>query len=281
MIKQTLRQAWTMMKQHRLFTAIYITGTAVSIAIIMTLFIVIYINLGSIYPEYHRNEILLLDNEWHKYNSIGGSSNRSGYFNLDFAEALESESKHMKAMAVYDWNTSKVPHPITVDGNNVEIEEEVRFVSDGWWQVFDYKFVDGKGFTEKEMHENVAVVSESLAMQLFASTNVAGREKKINGEYFVSCVKQARQYQPSKDYLCIISGACFSSFKDLINNGSNISSSPGNVSINVLDPAKVAILVATTSVVEYVDMQKAINLTSNKNKGMGGIDTKGLARKIY
>ena len=30
-----------------------------------------------------------------------------------------------------------------------------------------------------------------------------------------------------------------------------------------------------------VDMQKAINLTSNKNKGMGGIDTKGLARKIY
>ena len=103
----------------------------------------------------------------------------------------------------------------------------------------------------------------------------------INSNYFVEAVKNARTYQPSKDALCIISGACYSSFKELINNGSNISSSPGNVSINVLDPAKVAIMVATTPVVEYVNMQKIINLTSNKSKGMGGIDTKGVARKIY
>ena len=40
-------------------------------------------------------------------------------------------------------------------------------------------------------------------------------------------------------------------------------------------------MVATTPVMEYVDIPKAINLTSNKEKGMGGIDTKGVARKIY
>ena len=40
-------------------------------------------------------------------------------------------------------------------------------------------------------------------------------------------------------------------------------------------------MIATTPVVEYVDIKKVINLTSNKEKGMGGIDTKGLARKIY
>ena len=70
-------------------------------------------------------------------------------------------------------------------------------------------------------------------------------------------------------------------YKELINEGSNISSSPGKVSINVLDPAKAAIMVACTSVVEYVDMKRVINLTSNKQKGMGGIETKGFARKIY
>lgn len=103
----------------------------------------------------------------------------------------------------------------------------------------------------------------------------------INTPYFVECVKKARTYEPSKDTLCIIAGACFSSFKDLINGGSNISSSPGNVSINVLDPSKVAIMIASTSVKEYVDMNKIISLTSNKQKGMGGIETKGFARKIY
>ena len=105
--------------------------------------------------------------------------------------------------------------------------------------------------------------------------------ENVNTSYFVNCVKIARTYQPSKDALCIISGACYSSFKDLIYEGSNISSSPGKVSINVLDPAKVAIMIATTPVMEYVDINKVINLTSNKEKGMGGIDTKGLARKIY
>lgn len=105
--------------------------------------------------------------------------------------------------------------------------------------------------------------------------------KNINSPYFVGCVKKARIYQPNKDSLCIISGACFSSFKELIYQGSNFSSSPGKVSINVLDPAKVAIMIATTPVTEYVDIVKVINLTSNKQKGMGGIDTKGVARKIY
>ena len=105
--------------------------------------------------------------------------------------------------------------------------------------------------------------------------------RNVNTPFFVECVKRARTYQPSKDALCIISGACFSSFKDLINEGSNISSSPGRVSINVLDPAKVAIMIATTSVKEYVDLPKIIDLTSNKSKGIGGIETKGFARKIY
>lgn len=105
--------------------------------------------------------------------------------------------------------------------------------------------------------------------------------QNVNSMYFIECVKIARRYQPSKDALCIIAGACYSSFKDLIHEGSNISSSPGKVSINVLDPSKVAIMVATTPVYKYVDIEKVISLTSNKNKGMGGIDTKGVARKIY
>jgi spore coat assembly protein len=40
-------------------------------------------------------------------------------------------------------------------------------------------------------------------------------------------------------------------------------------------------MIATTSVTEYVDIRKVISMTSNKEKGMGGIETKGVARKIY
>ena len=116
-------------------------------------------------------------------------------------------------------------------------------------------------------------------MEKHLKLNWGQRVYKRNQKHFVA--KKARNYQPSKDNLCIIAGACYSSFKDLILQGSNISSSPGKVSINVLDPAKVAIMIATTPVLEYVDMHKVLELTSNKTKGMGGIDTKGVARKIY
>ena len=125
----------------------------------------------------------------------------------------------------------------------------------------------------KEHHPDILIITGHDAIDKLGNN--------VNSSYFIECVKEARKYQPNKDSLCIIAGACYSSFKELINEGSNISSSPGKVSINVLDPTKVAIMVATTPVMEYVDIPKAINLTSNKEKGMGGIDTKGVARKIY
>ncbi|MBQ8734996.1 MAG: ABC transporter permease, partial [Bacteroidaceae bacterium] len=59
MIKQHLRQAWTMMKQQKLFTSIYIAGTAISIAMAMTIFVILYIKLGPLYPEENRNKMVI------------------------------------------------------------------------------------------------------------------------------------------------------------------------------------------------------------------------------
>ena len=49
----------------------------------------------------------------------------------------------------------------------------------------------------------------------------------------------------------------------------------------MLDPVKIAILVATKHVGSYLEIYEFLNVTSNKNEGIGGIDTKGVARKIY
>ena len=43
MIKLYLKQAWTLIKQHRLFTGIYVVGTGLSIALTMTMFIIFYV----------------------------------------------------------------------------------------------------------------------------------------------------------------------------------------------------------------------------------------------
>ena len=55
-----LKQAWNLMKQNRLFTSIYIAATGLSIALVMTLFIIFYVKFAPIYPEYNRNRILTI-----------------------------------------------------------------------------------------------------------------------------------------------------------------------------------------------------------------------------
>ena len=49
-----LRQAFAMMREERLFSSIYIVGTALAIAFTMVMAVVYYIKLAPIYPEPNR-----------------------------------------------------------------------------------------------------------------------------------------------------------------------------------------------------------------------------------
>ena len=100
MIKQHLRQAWTMMKQHRLFTGMYLIGTAVSIALAMTLFIIFYIKLGPVYPEYNRHRMVVIENTSHKIkNQRGGYLIRNSNISRSFAKLIKDEAKSIERMA--------------------------------------------------------------------------------------------------------------------------------------------------------------------------------------
>ena len=48
MLKNYFKQAWTLMRQNRLFTGIYVVGTGLSIALVMTLFIIFYVKFGPV-----------------------------------------------------------------------------------------------------------------------------------------------------------------------------------------------------------------------------------------
>ena len=60
MILNYFRQAWTLVRQHKLFTSIYVVGTGLSIALVMTLFIIFYVKFGPVYPEYNRDRTLVI-----------------------------------------------------------------------------------------------------------------------------------------------------------------------------------------------------------------------------
>ena len=107
------------------------------------------------------------------------------------------------------------------------------------------------------------------------------KDEYDNSSAFIEAVKKARVYQPNKDSLIIFAGACQSYYEGIIESGANFASSINRVNINVLDPSFIAIQVANSKVEEYIDVKKILSNTISKGRGLGGIDTKGVARKIY
>ena len=175
MIKQFFRQAWTMMKQQRLFTGIYIAGTAASIAMAMTIFVILYIKLGPLYPEENRDRMMVAEYIAMKYD--GDTYNTR--LNEKHVEAIRKESKYIKASTEREANDQRKRYIITADGKK-ETQLVPAYVDSHFWKVFNFKFISGRPFTEQEEHNPVAVVTASLAEELYAGTDVIGKDIYID-----------------------------------------------------------------------------------------------------
>jgi cell division protein FtsX len=175
MIKQFFRQAWTMMKQHKLFTGIYITGTAVSIAMAMTIFVILYIKLGPLYPEENRDRMMVAE-----YISMKCNDNTyNTRLNEKHIEAIRKESKYIKASTEREANDQRKRYIITADGKKEKLLVPA-YVDSHFWKVFNFKFISGRPFTEQEEHNPVAVITASLAEELYADTDIVGKEIYID-----------------------------------------------------------------------------------------------------
>ncbi|HEY4599882.1 MAG TPA: sporulation peptidase YabG [Cerasibacillus sp.] len=99
-----------------------------------------------------------------------------------------------------------------------------------------------------------------------------------NSKYFVEAVREARKVIPSLDQLVIFAGACQSHFESLIRAGANFASSPSRINIHALDPVYIVAKVAYTSFMDKINVWDVLRNTLSGEKGLGGIETKGLLR---
>ena len=56
MIKIYFKQAFALMRQNRLFSTLYITGTGLAIAMTVIVAVVYYVKLAPVYPEENRDQ---------------------------------------------------------------------------------------------------------------------------------------------------------------------------------------------------------------------------------
>ncbi|RQD74679.1 MAG: sporulation peptidase YabG [Candidatus Syntrophonatronum acetioxidans] len=99
-----------------------------------------------------------------------------------------------------------------------------------------------------------------------------------NSKYFIRATEIARKYEPGKDSLVIIAGACQSYYDKLLWAGANYAASPQRVLIHCLDPVFICEKIAYTSINETVDIKEAVSNTITGLEGMGGVETRGTFR---
>lgn len=106
-------------------------------------------------------------------------------------------------------------------------------------------------------------------------------ENYRNSKHFIEATKKIREKYPVINQPIIIAGACQSHFEAIISAGANFASSPERVNIKSLDPAIIAIKCATTPINRFIRVMDAIEKTSNKNMGVGGIESFGTMKTLY
>ena len=150
--------------------------------------------------------------------------------------------------------------------------------------------VHGYFMKENEIKDQIIPLLEKHRPNLLVITGhdamkKNGNRKDINSylhtKDFVEAIRRARLYEDDKDSLIIFAGACQSYYELLLASGANFASSPSRKNIHALDPVFVVSQIANASIKNYVDLEKIVAKTSNKHLGVGGIDTRGVARKIY
>ncbi|MFC0274257.1 sporulation peptidase YabG [Metabacillus herbersteinensis] len=99
-----------------------------------------------------------------------------------------------------------------------------------------------------------------------------------HSKHFVQTVRNARRKVPHLDQLVIFAGACQSHFESLIRVGANFASSPSRVNIHALDPVYIVSKISFTPFVEKINVWDVLRNTLTREKGLGGVDTRGVLR---
>jgi len=148
--------------------------------------------------------------------------------------------------------------------------------------------VNGVHVSEKEMPDKITSLLDKYRPDILVVTGHDAYSKHKGGiddlnayrhsRHFIQTVRNARNKNPNLDQLVIFAGACQSHFESLIRAGANFASSPSRVNIHALDPVYIVAKVSFTPFVERINVWEVLRNTLTREKGLGGIETKGVLR---
>ena len=143
MISSYFRQAWQLLQQNKLFSAIYIGGTALAIATTTIFAVIYYVKLAPIYPEVNRDRtayvsrVRVSGNSWQAEGSVGPDLLRQ-------TAALPGVER-VSAVRDMRWSDNYVGLP----GERCDISAVVKAVDPAFFDIYEFDFKGSAGVSVK------------------------------------------------------------------------------------------------------------------------------------
>ena len=182
------RQALHMMKEERLFSGIYIAGTALAIAFTMVIAVVYYAKVADIEPEVNRSRTVYVDVYLTRKDPNGTSGGSfSGKLLIDWVNNMKCTE--MACGVLRPEKFMSLQYYLKTNGGKRMIPIVMRGIDDNFFKVYRHHFIYGRPFTSEEVWPSdsvsdekalVAIISKDISEQLFGKdVNPVGKTIEI------------------------------------------------------------------------------------------------------
>ena len=186
MFRRIFIQAVNLIRQNPLFSMFYVAGTGFAIAMVMVVAIICYIRVADIYPETNRSRMLIADGG-HMQDTENKGNNTTSSFSYPFVRDCFYPLKGVEAVSAF--GISAPVRYVHLPGSLKLLPAATRTTDAAFWKVFNFRFMDGKPFTQADFAGGVctAVISEALARRLFGTKTAAGRTIHLDNRDYRVC----------------------------------------------------------------------------------------------
>ena len=177
-----------MMKEEKLFSGIYIAGTALAVAFTMVIVMAYNFKIAPVYPEVNRANTYY----WNSLRVFNHDGDNEDAFEMGVGYAMVERLKKMKSVekvGVTKLTSGDQLCLIQKPGGNSK-KGFKKYVDDGFFQVYEFEFLEGRPFTHTEWvsSQKLAVITDRLAHRIFGTKeNLVGKELRVASDTLTIC----------------------------------------------------------------------------------------------
>ena len=167
-----IRHAFALIREDKLFSTIYIAGTAVAIASAMVVALVLHIRISNIYPEENRDRTVYVASYFK--NDEGRFVGFLGYSSLAMEEVFSRLQCAEVVSASMD-NDYVYRFTACAEMGRQEVPVTTKFTDANFYRLYDFHFVGGRPYTDEQLQhaDKCIVITDALARKVFGSTEQA------------------------------------------------------------------------------------------------------------